>query len=673
MAEMKYPNLLKPMTIRSKTFKNRMLTAPLGYGPVDNSGHYLHDENIGYYEALARGGTARVITGDHPVNRYNAGYGGGRLDFYSERLPMEAEKSIEFLVRVCRQHDALVFTEFMHGGLTERPMPSMPGGGAGQEDFTPWGPVTFTRPDGVTVQGMTVEMMESVADDFARCCSRAKALGLDGAMIHGGHNKLIDQFRSRHYNTRADEYGGESLENRCRFPLLLLRRVRERVGEDFLIELRISADEFIEGGITLDETIEFLKILDGAGYVDIIHVSCGLHTDPLYNLYTTAPPFFPNFFNLPMARKIKEAGIKTPLALVNSINDPDMAERVIAEGWADFVAMARQMNIADPYFPRKVQEGRTEHINTCIRCYGCYEGNECGVNPIVPVKYLTNLLYRLPEAREKRRVVVVGGGIAGLKAAETAAEKGHEVILLEKASRLGGLLRYADSDPIKSDIKRFRDNIIKRVTAADNIDIRLGVRAVPELIRELDPYALIVAVGSSPVVPDIPIAAEANAIDVMQVHDEPDRVGENVVVVGSGLTAMELALHLGREGKKVTLAGRRDRLAYHENIAMSVYNPVACFMDEYAKCPKPVETVLSCDITGVTPEGAVGVMSDGSSRVLTAATVIFASGMKSNSEEAAAFLGGIAPYVRMIGDCRKPGKIKHCITSGYYAAIDIEE
>lgn len=672
----RYPNLSKPLVIRGKVFKNRMITAPLGYGPEDNTGYYLHRANIEYYEALARGGTARVITGDHPVNRHNAGYGGKRLDFYSPRdfgppgaggadlgLSMESDKSIEFLVRRCHQHDALVFTEFDHGGMFER----------GDGVLPTFSPSEYVRPDGTVVPEMTKEQIERTYDDFVKCCVQAKKLGLDGVLIHGGHAHIHDQFRSRHTNRRTDEYGG-SLENRCRFTIESLRRIRDAVGEDFLIEYRFSVEElWPEGdGITVDESVEFLKLLEADGSVDIFHVSTGVHFDPVANQTTTTPPFRRNFYNEDACRKIKAAGIKTPIAICNGVNDPEKAEQIIAEGTADFVTAARQFNISDPYFPRKVLEGKGEYCNTCIRCYGCYEGNECGVNPINPERYFTDLVWKLDKSENPRKVVIVGGGIAGMKAAETAADKGHDVTLIEKTGRLGGLTRYADNDSIKSDIKRFRDNMIFRMYDKENIKVLLNTEATPELIKELDPYALIIAVGSHPAVPNVPGTGKPHALNVMEAFDQPERVGDTVAVVGGGITGCELALHLANEGKKVTIINRRGVLAPHEHLMMAMYNPIPMMLQDFAAYERPVDVLYNCDCRAVLDNGVRCVDSDGGEVVVNADTVIFASGMKPNSDEARKFLG-LAPYVKMVGDCRRVGKIKHCTTSGYYAAIGIDK
>jgi 2,4-dienoyl-CoA reductase-like NADH-dependent reductase (Old Yellow Enzyme family)/thioredoxin reductase len=686
--QVRYPNLLKPLTIRGKTFKNRMIIAPLGYGPVDNSGYYLHQENIDYYDALARGGTSRVITGDHPVNSYNSGASEARLDFYTprrsgmgirrpssggtapaveisrtveeHRVPMNADKSIEFLVRVCHQHDTLVFTEFDHNGLWER-----------NNKVPPWGPDDFVRDDGTHVVGMNKEMIESVYSDFARCSRKAMELGLDGVMIHGGHSHLQDQFRSRWTNHRTDEYGG-SLENRCRFTIECLQKVREAVGENFLVEYRFSVEEGPPDGITVDESIEFLKMLDKLGIVDIYHVSTGIHFDPVHNHKMCAPPFYRNFYNEEACKKIKAAGIKGAVAMCNSVNDPEKAEQIIAKGTADFVTAARQFNIADPYFPRKVAEGKGEYINTCIRCYGCYEGNECGVNPVTPDKYYINLVYTLPACEKPKKVVIIGGGIAGMKAAEVAAEKGHDVTILEKTGRLGGLTRYADNDKTKSDVRRFRDNMIFRMYDNPKIKVMLNTEATPGRIRELDPFALIIAVGSHPFVPDIPGKDKPLAIDIMQAYDKPAQVGNTVALVGGGITACETAVHLADQGKKVYIINRRERLAYHENIMVFQFDPVAALMQIYAQYRQPVEVFNNLDCREVLDNGVRCYFKDGAKKVITADTVIFASGMRANTGEAAKFLA-LAPYVRTIGDCRLAGKIKHCITSGYYAAVDIDK
>lgn len=661
----KYPHLLTPVTIKGVTFKNRMMVGPLG-GNVQNTGGYLHQENIDFYERIAMGGTSRVITGDHPVNSTNAGYfgGAGRLAFYAEDMQLrQLMSSVQAYAAVMHKHDVVAFSELEHEGISASCPP--PHG--------PMGPSACKSPEimgsGMMAKEMTQADIDGVIDDFAKCSKVGKDAGLDGMMIHGGHGKIIDQFRSQLFNRRTDKYGG-SLENRCRFGIELLREVRSRVGPEFLIELRLSGDEGgFPGGITADESVAFLKLIDGMGLIDMIHLSAGIHFWPQYNMRVAAPSFFPNFYNLPVAEKIKAAGIKTPLGIINAVNDPDRAEQIIAEGKADFVFMARQLMIADPYFPQKVMDGKPERIDRCIRCFACYDGTECAVNPITTGKYLTELNYPVPKTSNPRKVLIIGGGIAGLKAADTAACRGHRVILTEKENYLGGILRFADTDAYKFDLRAYKNNIIRRVEQAGNIEIRLNTRVTPEYVEIENPYAVIVAAGARTVRPDLPGANGKNVLDVMDVYDYPEKVGERVVMVGGGLTGCETGMHLGKTGHKVTIVCRRDRLIPHE-VFMPFFNPIPSFMEEYAGFKKPTDVLLNTDVTAIYEGGVTCRNKDGKEFSIGCDTVVLASTRKDNRDYAYTFIG-TAPYIRIAGDCREPKKLKQAVPSAYYAAMDI--
>jgi 2,4-dienoyl-CoA reductase-like NADH-dependent reductase (Old Yellow Enzyme family)/thioredoxin reductase len=660
-----YPNLLKPITIKGITFKNRMMMGPLGSN-VENTGGYLHKDNIDYYERIAMGGTSRVITGDHPVNNTTAGYfgGAGRLAFYAEGMQLsQLMQSIQTYVAVMHKHDVVAFSELEHEGISA----TCP------EPYMPIGPSACKSPEimgsGVMAKEMNQELIDSVIDDFAKCTKVGKDAGLDGMMIHGGHGKIIDQFRSQLYNRRTDKYGG-SIENRCRFGIELLQEVRRRVGPDFLIELRLSGDEGgFPGGITADETVEFLKMVDDMGLVDMIHLSAGIHFWPQYNMRVSAPSFFPNFYNLPVAEKIKDAGIKTPLGLINAVNDPDRAEQIIAEGKADFVFMARQLNIADPYFPQKVMDGKPERIDRCVRCFSCCDGAECAVNPVVPGKYFNELTYPVPKTSHPRKVLVIGGGIAGLKTAETAANRGHRVILAEKENYLGGLLRFSDTDAYKFDIRAYKNNMIKRVEQAENVEIRLNTKVTPEYVEAENPYAVVIAVGARNVRPDLPGVNGDNVLDIMDVYDHPEKVGERVVMVGGGLNGCEVGMHLGKIGRKVTIVCRRERLIPHEKF-MPFFNPIPSFMEKYASYEEPADVLLNTDVTGIYYGGVKCRDKDGKEFQIECDTVVLTSTLKENKDYAYTF-AGTAPYVRITGDCREPGKLKRVVSSSYYAAMDI--
>lgn len=666
--ETKYPHLLSPYQVGNVIFKNRMLAGPLGFC-VPNTGGCIHEHNLEFYEIQASGGAARVTTNDYPVS----GGGGimGNLDFH-DPVDIEMEKCLQEYVRIMHRHNTLAFTEFTHGGFPIKD-------GYVDPDEEPGGPMGGPPPkagkmppmmmDNRTIADLSHEDIRGIIHDFADSCYTLTKFGFDGVLLHGGHNKLIDQFRSKRHNKRTDQYGG-SAEGRARFCIELLEAIRERCGDKLLLELRLSADEGYPGGITIDETVEFLKILEGRGLYDLFHISGGDHTTAFGNMATSSPAFYPNAYNRPYARKIKDAGIETPLVLINSINSPELAEDIIASGDAEFVCMARQLVVADPFFPRKVQEGCVDEINTCIRCHNCFDREECAVNPITQNRgYL--LTRTVPTAKESKNVAIVGGGIAGLKAAETAAARGHQVTLYEKTGSLGGLLRFSDTDAYKHDIRTYKDNMISRVSRNPRITVQLSTEATPALMEELGYDAVIVAIGGKQRIPKIPGAEMAHVLTSMDVYDHPERLGEKIILVGGGLQACEIALHLAATGKQVTIVGRRDKLAPHEVINNSVFNPIPAMKKMFRKFDPPVEVILNCDCQEILPDGIRGLMTETGTEVrIPGDTVVLAAGTENQLAEAMKFSGS-AKFVGIAGDCREPKKIKQAVAAGYYQAMDI--
>ncbi len=671
--ERKYPHLLSPYQVGSVIFKNRMLAGPLGFC-VPNSG-CIHEHNLEFYEIQATGGAARVTTNDYPVSGGMSP--GGGLDFRGP-VDIEMEKSLQEYVRTMHRHNTLAFLEFTHGGFPVRDYVD-PDEETATPNARPLGNGKMAPPpmmgDGRTLAEISKEEIHQIIDDFASCCATAAQFGVDGVLLHGGHNKLIDQFRSLRHNKRTDEYGG-SLENRARFCIELLEAIRARCGSKLLLELRLSGDEGYPGGITIDETIAFLLYLQEyeethhKNLYDLFHLSGGDHTTAAGNMATSSPAFYPGAYNRPFAKKIKAAGFKKPLVLINSINSPDLAEEILASGDAEFVCMARQLVVADPFFPRKVQEGRIDEINTCIRCHNCFDREECAVNPITQNRGYTQTR-EVPLAKERKRVAVVGGGIAGLKAAETAAARGHEVTLYEKENYLGGLLRFSDTDNYKHDIRTYKNSMISRVTRQENITVCLNTEATPEMLKEQGFDAVIVAIGGEPVIPSIPGAQGNNVVTSMEVYDHPERVGNRVIMLGGGIQACEIALHLAKAGKQVTIVGRREKLAPHEVINNDVFHPVPAMKKMFRRFDPPVEIVTGCNCVEITEQGIRGIMvNSGEERFLEADTVVLAAGSRNRQEDAMKFYC-CAEFVGMAGDCREPKKIKQAVAAGYYQAMDI--
>ena len=340
-----YPHLFETFSVKGLTFRNRLFSAPNMICQMDENGYPMPDM-IAYYAEKARGGAAVVTLGDTPVDREHAA-SNPRSFCLDYNKPNAVLPYLSEIAMAIHEGGAIASHELNHAGMYASP--------AANNGGEPIGPVDFYRDwDGVQVRAMTEKDMDEVAEHFACCAELLKKAGYDMCLIHGGHGWLLDQFLSPHYNKRTDEYGG-SLENRAKFPLMVIDRVRERVGDKFLIEYRLSGCEELEDGLMIEEAVEFAKMIDGK--VDFIHVSAGLDPEEPQAVHTHPTMFLPHGVNVKYAAAVKAAGVKTPVVTIGAINTPELAEQVLAEGKADIVAMARTL-IADPHFPEKAAQGR---------------------------------------------------------------------------------------------------------------------------------------------------------------------------------------------------------------------------------------------------------------------------------------------------------------------------
>ncbi len=645
-----YPHLFSPLTIKKTRFKNRIFSAP-NFAPWVTSDHRPDDNFVRYYETKAKGGAASVCVpgGTLDIDSGLAnGAGASWLELTDHILPRLVEVS-----KAISQHGAVPCLQLAHGGLY---VGCYDGKG-------PVGPSAVTRWDGVEVREMTVEMMNTYADSFARAAALVKKAGFEMVQIHAGHGWLFSQFLAPEFNKRTDEYGG-SLENRARFPIMIIDRVREAVGDDFLIECRISGDELAPEGCTLEDSIEFCKLIQDK--VDIIHVSAARDSTDEGAVRNSPTIFFENGCNLYMAEAIRKA-VHIPVLSVGAINTPELAEQALAEGKADLIGMARAI-IADPEFPNKAKHGLRDEINPCLRCLNCLTGEHerdalsCDVNPVTAHECRFDHLPK--KAENSRNVVVIGGGAGGMKAAVTAAQRGHRVTLFEKEDELGGILRFTDYDELKVDLHRYKNHLVA-MTKKLPIDLRLGVRATPDMVRALRPDNIIIATGSVPAVPNIPGLRE-HAIHVLEAYStDAPALGERVVLLGGGMSACETAVDLARRGHKVTIVGRRDILA-----------PTANWMQqESLKVP-----IAEYGITVYTDSEAVEVRENGAvirnrktggESFAEGDSILYALGMRSNTEDMDEFYD-CAIDVTAVGDCISPRHLGPVIHEAFYAAMDIE-
>lgn len=643
-----YPNLANPITINGVTFKNRIFGAPMSNPELDPDCH-MRKEDLAFHENRARGGLATVAIGlgiVDPVGRVHT----KEVTLYDVMsLP-----SLKEYANAMHRHNCIAVMELAHGGKYAG---ARSHDGAG--DPLVLGPNNETNPDGLRVTSMTDEDIERVANCYADAAVLCQKAGIDMVLVHGGHGWLLGQFMSPTMNHRTDKWGG-SLENRMRFSLLVIEKIRKACKNNMLIEYRMSGSEIIEGGYGIEEGIKMAEILDGK--VDIIHVSAGVHEDPDAFVVTHPSMFIEHGCNVHLAAEIKKH-VKTPVATVGGLNDPDMMEQIIASGQADIVEIARQ-SICDPYFPEKAFSGRKDDITKCCRCFTCfynYLTNRtfcCALNPVVGNELENKSGF---PASAPKKVMVVGGGVGGMEAAITAAKRGHTVTLFEKNDRLGGQLLSEQYIPFKQDMYNFA-KVLERRLKETNAEIRLNTEITAEDVAKLKADVVMVAIGATPVIPPIEGIDSPKVAGLLALHSKEPQVGQKVVILGGGLVGSEAAIYLDGLGKDVTVVEMKDDWAadayfMHKN-AMNIYirnSRIKIYTDTMAKA--------------VTEEGLTCETKDGE-LLLEADTILLAAGMKTDQEFVNSFYN-TADRVFMIGDCVKPGRVLEAVTLGYNRAIDV--
>lgn len=628
---LKYPHLFSPLKINSIMVSNRIIANPMG--------HVFEDKALGRPGVVIAG---HVITQPGKSSWESAGQPYGFDKYQVESTRQRALKA--------HQGGAKASIEIAHAGQYARVAPG---------DFA-IGPTGYIREDGVEVREMDEAMMDEVAAGFAQTAKDAQAAGFDMIFLHFGHGWLVPQFLSPLFNKRTDEYGG-SIENRMKFPLRILREIRKAVGPFFPIEMRISANEHMPGGISFEDVLTFVKAAQE--YIDMVQVSCGLDIEHEANVYTSSTNFTEHMLNAKYAKIIKE-NVDILVSVVGAIMNPDEAEQLLADGVADMVALARPL-VADPDWPVKALEGRPEDIVPCLRCLQCYHiatnrrNVGCSVNP----RYKNEdwVPRKLPKAEVRKRVVIVGAGPAGCKAALTACERGHEVILLEKRDHIGGAVHYIAMEHFKADIKAYLEYLKTQIGKAD-IDLRLNTPADSKLVRELKPDALIVAVGALPARPPIPGIDSPQVIGFFEAIEHEERIGQNVVIIGGGTIGAEIGLELSLlKEKNVTIVEMINELAVQGNMLYKI--GLRHKMNE----AKTLHVMLETGCQEITPEGVRVKTKEGQEVFLPADTVIISTGVRADKKTAESFYG-IVPQTYLIGDCEKPRKIQEATMEGYTIA-----
>ncbi|MEA4853016.1 MAG: FAD-dependent oxidoreductase [Christensenella sp.] len=637
-----FDQLFQPLKINGATIKNRLMVPAMVTNLATNEG-MCTEALVAYHAAKAKGGWGLVITEDYAVEPAGRGY---------QCVPGlwndEQGKSHSAIPKAIHEYQgAKVFAQIYHCG---RQTSSDLNGGYQPVSASPI-PCPSCR---CMPRELKAEEVEALVTKFADAAQRAKRAGFDGIEIHGGHGYLIAQFMSPYSNKRIDQYGG-NLINRMRFPLEIIKAVRQRVGKDFPIGFRISADEKMPGSRTLEDTLVIVKMLEEQG-VDVLNVSVGTYGTPV----VVAPMQFPHGWIVEFSEKVKQV-VKIPVITVNRITDPMMANQIIEMGRADIVAMGRA-SLADPEFPNKAKCGNVEDIRSCIGCIVCdnslVRGGHvrCSVNPVLAYEQEGDI----KKARNPQKVIVVGAGPAGMEAARTAAMRGHDVIVYEKNKQPGGQFRAAAFPPYKGELSSILTWQWQQCRKA-GVKFIFDTEFTPEIALKEKAQKIIVASGPKPLKPPIPGVDKPHVVYAYDVLLGQE-TGQNIVVAGGGSVGVETACFLGMQNKNVAVVEMTEHLVAEEDdrIRGLDYELMDELKIEQLPCTKVVE---------ITNSGIV-LQCSGKSYFRNADTVVLALGYRSDSSLYTA-LKEVCDTVVIAGDAKQARKLVDAVREGYLAGAEI--
>jgi 2,4-dienoyl-CoA reductase-like NADH-dependent reductase (Old Yellow Enzyme family)/NADPH-dependent 2,4-dienoyl-CoA reductase/sulfur reductase-like enzyme len=641
----KLRRLFEPVKIGKLELRNRILMPALNT-KLGTEWGAMSDRMIDYYVERAKGGVALIIIEntciDWPVGK--AGTNPIRADEW------KFIQGLHDLAEAVHVYGAKIATQLHHAGRQGSSLTSAEGQQLVAPSAIPCLPTGAEMP-----HALTIEEIEILIGKFIMGATITKAAGFDAVEIQGGHGYLIAQFMSPYTNKREDEYGG-GFEGRMRFPLRIIEGIRMVTGPDFPIIFRISADEYVDGGLTLEDNKLIAQRLELAG-VDAFNVSAGIYESPPWFSRIFPTMGMPQGCNVPLAQEIKKV-VRAPVIVAGKLGDPVLAEKVLKEGKADLIAMGRPL-LVDPELPLKASQGRLQDIRPCIYCNEACAGNVsrmwrigCVVNPALG----REKEYQFEPARKAKRVLVVGGGPAGMEAARIASLRGHSVTLVEQQKVLGGQLLAASAPQFKQPIRDFME-YLKTQVKKQGVKVQLGKRVTPALVKRLKPDIVLIATGATPFIPNIPGADRGNVATASDILVGRKKAGKEVAIIGGGEVGAELAWHLAEQGKKVTVIEMLGAVAMDMNMFSRLY-----LMDKLGELG--VNLLNDTTAQKITSEGVLALFGEGKEQLIKADTVILAAGFKcDNALEKG--LKGISYKTYCIGDCVKPGKIEGAISSAW--------
>jgi 2,4-dienoyl-CoA reductase-like NADH-dependent reductase (Old Yellow Enzyme family)/thioredoxin reductase len=636
-----FKHLFTPIDIGTMKVRNRIVMLPLttGYCELDET---IGDRLINFFAARAKGGVGLIIVPFSPVHAGSPIEPGLYDDHF---LP-----GIRKLTDTVHAHGAKIAAQLITSyhvmfkdGIAEVVGPS----------------AVLNQMTRTTARPLTVTEIHYIVKEYGHAARRARQAGFDAVEVLVGGGYLLNRFLSPITNKREDEYGG-SLENRMRIVLEVIASMRKEVGKDFPIGCRLNVHEQMEGGHTIEDSKEVVRILEKAG-IQMINVYTGWHESPV----PTVQAVLPKGAFLHLAEKIK-GWVGIPVIAANRINDPAVAEQAIAEGKADMTGMARAL-LADPELPNKAREGRVEEIVPCLACSNCLTdilttykdwgtaaSTSCSVNPLAGKEGE----YAIEPAKKSKKVFVIGGGPGGMEAAMTAAARGHKVTLHDRGNKLGGKLLIASIPPYKGELQSLVTSLSSRARKA-GVEIKLKSDVTPATIEKEKPDVLIMATGSSSLIPNIPGVAGSNVVLAEDVLTGAKTVSGNVIIVGGGMVGCETAEFLLERTKGITQVTVIEMLSRMADNVSPTYRPF--FLARLKKEGIKMET--NTIVQEITKEG-VKVEQKGVAGFFKGDAVVLAAGFKSNptlDEKTRAKI----PEVYEIGDCARPRMIKEAIEEGF--------
>ncbi len=628
--------------IGSLELRNRIVMPPMGTNMAAFDGE-ASDEIIDFYEERAKGGCGLIIT---EICRVDEGAGAGMLHQLSATSPKYI-RGLERLADAVHKYDTKIFLQLHHPG---REISSYQLGG-----IQPVAPSAIPcKAIGETPRELTTEECGKLVRRFVRAASYAKLAGMDGVELHGAHGYLIDEFLSPYSNKRTDKYGG-SFEGRLTFLAEIVTGIRKKCGPKFPMSVRLSCDEYVDGGLKLEDSVKIAKALEKLG-VSSINVSAGVYES---GYAIIEPQGFPEGWKKHLAAEIKR-NVSIPVIAVNNIKYPSTAEKYLEEGISDFVAIGRGQ-LSDPQWGNKAKEGKEDEIRKCLGCMYCFRTLglqrpiECTVNPYLGREYILND-DNLARDGAGRTIAVIGGGPGGMQAAIICAKRGYIVTLYEKSVALGGTMQLAAKPPRKEMIAELIKTMEGELKRA-GVKIVLDTEATVDKVKALDPYGVILAVGGLPIVPAIPGIDSSHVCTAEQVLAGDVKLsGKKIAVIGGGVTGLETAEVLSEDNKVTIVEMKKDvGDTLYITVKMMLLNALKSAGVRIMTSQKLAEVKKDCIL--------LNDVSSDETKELKADTVVLAMGVRPDSGLAEEF-ETVFPHVTRVGDVSKPAQIADAVREG---------